>query len=45
MMAGEEHFYVSSPLVKEVASLGGDVPGLVPARVRGGARRETERQR
>jgi pantetheine-phosphate adenylyltransferase len=30
MMTGESHFYVSSRLVKEVVSLGGDVAGLVP---------------
>jgi pantetheine-phosphate adenylyltransferase len=30
MVAGESHFYVSSRLVKEVASLGGDVRGLLP---------------
>ena len=30
MMTGETHFYTSSRLVKEVASLGGDVAGLVP---------------
>lgn len=30
LMAGEQHFYTSSRLVKEVASLGGDVHGLVP---------------
>jgi pantetheine-phosphate adenylyltransferase len=30
MMTGESHFYTSSRLVKEVASLGGDVAGLVP---------------
>ena len=30
MMTGEEHFYVSSALVKEVSSLGGDVSPLVP---------------
>jgi pantetheine-phosphate adenylyltransferase len=30
LMAGEEYFYVSSKLVKEVASLGGDVEALVP---------------
>jgi pantetheine-phosphate adenylyltransferase/16S rRNA (guanine(966)-N(2))-methyltransferase RsmD len=30
MSAGETHFYTSSRLVKEVASLGGDVRGLVP---------------
>lgn len=33
MMTGEDHFYVSSRLVKEVASLGGDVTGLVPGNV------------
>ena len=30
MMTGESHFYVSSRLVKEVVSLGGNVAGLVP---------------
>ena len=30
MMTGEEHFYVSSSLVREIASLGGSVTGLVP---------------
>jgi pantetheine-phosphate adenylyltransferase len=30
MMTSEENFYVSSSLVKEVASFGGDVSGLVP---------------
>lgn len=30
LMTGHEHFYVSSNLVKEVATLGGDVSGLVP---------------
>ena len=34
LMTAEEHFYVSSSLVKEVASLGGDVSGLVPDAVR-----------
>ena len=34
LMTGEENFYVSSSLVKEVASLGGDVSGLVPDAVR-----------
>ncbi|HEV7731761.1 MAG TPA: pantetheine-phosphate adenylyltransferase [Candidatus Binatia bacterium] len=33
MMTGESHFYTSSRLVKEVASLGGDVTGLVPDQV------------
>ena len=30
LMAGEQHFYTSSRLVKEVATLGGDIAGLVP---------------
>ena len=34
MMTGESHFYTSSKLVKEVASLGGDVTGLLPDDVR-----------
>jgi pantetheine-phosphate adenylyltransferase len=34
MMTGEEAFYVSSSLVKEVASFGGDVTGIVPDGVR-----------
>ena len=34
IMASEAHFYTSSRLVKEVASLGGDVAGLIPASVR-----------
>jgi pantetheine-phosphate adenylyltransferase len=33
LMTGEESFYVSSSLVKEVALMGGDVSGLVPAGV------------
>ena len=33
MVAGESHFYISSRLVKEVASLGGDVTGLLPDQV------------
>ena len=33
MMTAEENFYVSSSLVKEVASFGGDVSQLVPAGV------------
>jgi pantetheine-phosphate adenylyltransferase len=33
MVAGESHFYVSSRLVKEVASLGGNVAGLLPDHV------------
>ncbi len=30
MMTGESYFYISSRLVKEVVSLGGDVSGVVP---------------
>jgi pantetheine-phosphate adenylyltransferase len=33
MMTGEAYFYISSRLVKEVVSLGGDVSGLVPKAV------------
>jgi pantetheine-phosphate adenylyltransferase len=33
LMTAEENFYVSSSLVKEVASFGGDVSGLVPDHV------------
>jgi len=34
MMTDEEYFYISSRPVKEVASLGGDISGLVPESVR-----------
>ncbi len=30
VMTGEDYFYISSQLVREVAALGGDVAGLVP---------------
>jgi len=33
MMTDEEHFYIASRTVKEVASLGGDITGLVPVSV------------
>jgi pantetheine-phosphate adenylyltransferase len=33
MMSGAGHFYVSSSLVREVASLGGDTSDLVPPAV------------
>lgn len=33
MMTGDEHFYVSSQLVREVAAFGGSVHGLVPPHV------------
>ncbi len=38
MMTGEDYFYVSSNLVREVASFGGNVDGLVPATVAAGLR-------
>jgi pantetheine-phosphate adenylyltransferase len=34
IMASEAHFYTSSRLVREVASLGGNVTGLIPSSVR-----------
>jgi pantetheine-phosphate adenylyltransferase len=33
MMTGQDHFYVSSQTVKEVAFFGGDIHGLVPEAV------------
>jgi pantetheine-phosphate adenylyltransferase len=33
VMTGEDYFYISSQLVREVASLGGDVSELVPPNV------------
>lgn len=33
MMTGQDSFYISSQLVRDVASLGGDVEGLVPPNV------------
>ena len=33
VMTGEDYFYISSNLVREVASLGGNVEGLVPPNV------------
>jgi pantetheine-phosphate adenylyltransferase len=33
MMTGEDYFYISSRFVRDVARLGGDVKGLVPANV------------
>ena len=43
MMPAEEYSYVSSRLVKEVASLGGDVTGLVPKGVETSSSRESSR--
>ena len=36
MMTGEEHFYVSSSLVREIASFGGNVKDFVPPGVEAG---------
>ena len=33
MMTGEDYFYISSRIVREVASFGGNVKGLVPPNV------------
>src|SRR5579863_3247298 len=33
MMTGEDYFYISSQLVREVAQFGGDISGLVPPNV------------
>ncbi|MBI3183818.1 MAG: pantetheine-phosphate adenylyltransferase [Myxococcales bacterium] len=33
MMTGEDYFYISSRIVREVASLGGNVKGMVPPNV------------
>ena len=40
VMTGEDYFYVSSRLVREVATFGGDVRGLVPANVADAMRRK-----
>jgi pantetheine-phosphate adenylyltransferase len=45
MMTGETHFYTSSKLVKEVASLGGDVTGLLPDLVLGRLLERAEQRR
>jgi pantetheine-phosphate adenylyltransferase len=44
LMAGEAYSFVSSQLVKEVASLGGDVTGLVPPTVQARLRNRLEQQ-
>ncbi|MEO1173304.1 MAG: pantetheine-phosphate adenylyltransferase [Myxococcota bacterium] len=40
MMTGEEHFYVSSNLVREVARFKGDVSAFVPAHVKSALQRK-----
>jgi pantetheine-phosphate adenylyltransferase/16S rRNA (guanine(966)-N(2))-methyltransferase RsmD len=43
MMTGEEEFYISSHLVREVASFGGDVQGMVPDAVYRGLKAKFEK--
>jgi pantetheine-phosphate adenylyltransferase len=40
MMTGEEHFYVSSSLVREIASFGGNVKDFVPPGVEAGLKKK-----
>jgi pantetheine-phosphate adenylyltransferase len=40
VMTGQDYFYVTGSLVREVASYGGDVSGLVPPNVAAGLRRK-----
>ena len=44
VMTGEDYFYVSSRLVREVATFGGDVTGLVPPHVAAGLRLKLPRR-
>jgi len=43
VMTGEDYFYVSAKIVREVASLGGDVSGMVPPNVAEGLKRKFAR--
>jgi pantetheine-phosphate adenylyltransferase len=45
VMTGQDYFYVTGSLVREVASLGGDVSGLVPPNVAAGLARKFARTR
>lgn len=45
LMSGEQHFYTSSRLVKEVATFGGDVSSFVPAEVLARFRKRLARPR
>jgi pantetheine-phosphate adenylyltransferase len=45
VMTGQDYFYVTGSLVREVASLGGDVSGLVPPNVAAGLARKFSRTR
>jgi pantetheine-phosphate adenylyltransferase len=40
VMTGEDYFYVSARLVREIAQFGGDVSGLVPANVAAGLKKK-----
>ena len=42
VMTGEDYFYVTSKLVREVSRFGGDVSGLVPPNVQAALRRKRE---
>jgi pantetheine-phosphate adenylyltransferase len=44
VMTGQDYFYVTGSLVREVASFGGDVSGLVPPNVAEGLRRKFPRR-
>jgi pantetheine-phosphate adenylyltransferase len=44
VMTGEDYYYVTARLVREVASLGGDVSGMVPPNVAEGFRRKFRRK-
>ncbi|HTP52056.1 MAG TPA: pantetheine-phosphate adenylyltransferase [Anaeromyxobacteraceae bacterium] len=44
VMTGQDYFYVTGSLVREVASYGGDVSGLVPANVAAGLARKFPRK-
>jgi pantetheine-phosphate adenylyltransferase len=43
VMTGEDYFFVSAKIVREVANLGGDVSGMVPPNVAEGLRRKFAR--
>jgi pantetheine-phosphate adenylyltransferase len=43
VMTGEDYFFVSARLVREVATFGGDVAGLVPKNVAEGLRKKLRR--
>ena len=45
VMTGHDYFYVTGSLVREVASFGGDVSGLVPPNVAQGLARKFDRNR